>query len=60
MSEATEATDAEKLSAQLAGMQRRITALENRKPTCKRCKGTGKQPGLHNKCGRCWGSGFES
>lgn len=30
------------------------------KPACKRCKGTGRQPGLHNQCGRCGGSGKEA
>lgn len=26
---------------------------------CRKCKGSGKHPGLHNACGRCWGSGEE-
>lgn len=29
-------------------------------PACKRCKGSGRQPGLHNACGRCWGTGKEA
>jgi DnaJ-class molecular chaperone len=45
------------VAAELAALRRRVTELENRKPPCKRCKGSGKQPGLHNKCGRCWGTG---
>lgn len=26
---------------------------------CKRCKGSGRQPGLYNACGRCSGTGEE-
>ena len=32
---------------------------ERRVMACKRCKGSGRQPGLHNSCGRCGGSGKE-
>lgn len=49
------------LTAAARDDERRVRALETKRPVaaCKRCKGSGRQPGLFNACGRCRGTGVE-
>lgn len=53
----TDASEVDRLRAEVSALRRKL-----RRPAraaCKRCEGTGRQPGLHNMCGRCGGSGHE-
>lgn len=51
--------DAEKHNAWHRAQGEKIQQAAQTTP-CRRCRGTGRQPGLFNACGRCGGTGVES